>query len=164
MAISVPSQSTQYANSKAKPIIENFSYDWGAKLRASMCKLTFTAAGFTTDEVGDISLITMPAGKIRILPTLSYLVCPQGSATSLLDLGIGPYKDKNGATVGLAGKALGEDLAVGAGALAQAINVPAAGYLEIESQAGFDIVASFDVANSPASGELFLLIVYMQGN
>jgi hypothetical protein len=36
--------------------------------------------------------------------------------------------------------------------------------LEVNSQAGFDIVCSFDTANSPAAGDMYVTVVYMVGN
>jgi hypothetical protein len=138
--------------------------DWGSKLRSSHAKLTFTAAGYTTAAAGDIKLIRMPAGKVRILSDLSRVVCPAGTSTADLDIGIGAYKNNAGTTVDLDGVALADSLDVGAGALDQALPLPTGGFLEVESQDGFDIVASFDTANSPASGDLVINIVYQIGN
>jgi len=137
--------------------------DWGSKIRASYAKLTFTAAGFTTSGAGDIPLIRMPAGKVRIYSDLSRVVCPAGAAGATLDIGTGAYKDNAGATVALSGLALlsGEVIT---GAIDKALVLPAGGFLEVESQDGFDIVASIAVANSPAAGDLVISIVYQIGN
>ena len=164
MAISAPAKSSQYTDFTASPRTFVPSSDWGSKLRSSHAKLTFTAAGFTTAALGDISLIRMPAGPVRILSDLCRLVCPAGTATSDLDIGIGPYTNVAGATVALAGIALADSLDVGGGALDQTLPLPTNGILEVHSAAGFDIVASFDTANSPASGDLLINIVYQVGN
>lgn len=165
MAISAPAQSSQYAASVAKPIAPVLAYDWGAKLRYSTCKLTFTAAGFTSAANGDIQLIRMPAGKVRILSYLSWIVCPIGTATSTFDLGIGAYKNNAGTTVALNGNQLAAALAVGSAALNAVFPLPAVSRLvEIESQAGFDIVCSFATANSPAAGDLIVHVAYSMGN
>ena len=164
MAISAPAKSAQYTNYTASPQTFVPSSDWGSKLRASFCKLTFTAAGFTTAALGDIALIRMPPGVVRILPDLCRLVCPVGTATSDLDIGISAYKGIDGVTVALAGIALADSLDVGGGALDQTLPLPANGLLEVTSQAGFDIVCSFDTANSPAAGDFYLSVVYMVGN
>ena len=164
MAISAPAKSAQYTNYTASPQTFVPSSDWGSKLRASFCKLTFTAAGFTTAALGDIALIRMPPGVVRILPDLCRLVCPAGTASSDLDIGISAYKGIDGVTVALAGIALADSLDVGGGALDQTLPLPAIGLLEVNSQAGFDIVCSFDTANSPASGDMYLNVVYMVGN
>jgi hypothetical protein len=160
MAISVPSKSAQYtvfSNNTGKVD----GYDWGAKLRASHAKLTFTAAGFTTASAGDISLIKMPPGKVRILVDQSWVVCPAGTATSDLDIGWGAYTGTDGVAVAADGDGLAASVDVGGGAIDQALTLPANGIKEIESRDGFDIVCSFDTADSPASGDLLVTIVYM---
>jgi hypothetical protein len=165
MAISAPAKSSQYTDFTAKPQTFVPSSDWGSKLRASFCKLTFTAAGFTTAALGDISLIAMPPGAVRIFPDLCRLVCPVGTATSDLDIGFSAYTNAAGVAVALAGIALADSLDVGGGALDQTLPLPAvASMIEVNSQAGFDIVCSFDTANSPAAGDMYLTIVYMIGN
>lgn len=164
MAISAPAKSSQYTDYTAKPQTFVPSSDWGSKLRTSYCKLTFTAAGFTSAAAGDIQLIRMPPGAVRILPDLCRLICPAGTATSDLDIGISAYTNAAGATVALAGIALADSLDVGGGALDQTLPLPTNGHLEINSQDGFDIVCSFDTANSPAAGDMLLSVTYMIGN
>lgn len=164
MAITAPAKSSQYTDFTAKPQTFVPSSDWGSKLRASFCKLTFTAAGFTTAALGDISLIAMPPGAVRIFPDLCRLICPVGTATSDLDIGIAAYTNAAGTTVALAGIALADSLDVGGGALDQTLPLPTNGLLEVNSQSGFDIVCSFDTANSPAAGDMYLTVVYQIGN
>lgn len=162
MGISVPSQSSQYVKHVTVPN-KIPSSDWGSKLRASYAKLTFTAAGFTTAALGDIALIRMPAGTVRILVDLCRIICPAGTTSSDLDIGVSAYKT-NGATVALVGNALADSLDVGGGALDQVLPLPAGGFYEVTSDEGFDIVCSFDTANSPASGDMVVAVVYQQGN
>jgi len=164
MAISAPTKSSQYTDFTAKPQTFVPSSDWGSKMRMSFCKLTFTAAGFTTAALGDISLIAMPPGAVRIFPDLCRLVCPVGTATSDLDIGIAAYTNAAGTAVALAGIALADSLDVGGGALDQTLPLPTNGLLEVNSQSGFDIVCSFDTANSPAAGDMYLSVVYQIGN
>lgn len=164
MAISAPTKSSQYTDYTASPRTFVPSSDWGSKLRSSHAKLTFTAAGFTTAALGDISLIRMPAGPVRILVDLCRLVCPVGTATSDLDVGIGPYTNAAGSAVALNGNQLADSLDVGGGALDQTLPLPTGGFVEVNSRDGFDIVCSFDTANSPASGDLVVNIVYQIGN
>jgi hypothetical protein len=164
MAISAPTKSSQYTDYTAKPQTFVPASDWGAKLRSSHAKLTFTAAGFTTAALGDITLIRMPAGAVRILVDLCRLVCPVGTGTSDLDIGISAYTNAAGTAVALAGIALADSLDVGGGALDQTLPLPTGGFLEVNSRDGFDIVCSFDTANSPAAGDLVLNVVYQIGN
>ena len=163
MAISAPVRSAQYNDAfinRAKVL----AYDWGAKLRTSYGKLTFTAAGFTSAAAGDLALIRMPSGKVRIYSDLSRVVCPIGMATSDLDIGISAYTNEVGATVSFAGAVLADSLDVGGAAIDAAFTLPLGGFLEVASRDGFDIVASFDTANSPAAGDLVVAVVYSIGN
>lgn len=162
MAISAPVYSTQYSDFLAgKKVAPG---DWGAKSKQSYGKLTFTAAGFTTAAAADLRLIRMPPGKVRINCDKSRVVCPIGTATSDLDIGIGSYTNAAGAVVAAAGNALADSLDVGGAAIDAALPLPTAGFLEVESTDGFDIVASFDTANSPASGDLVVTIDYNSAN
>ena len=164
MAISVPSKSSQYTNYSAKPQTFVPSSDWGSKLRMSYAKLTFTAAGFTTAAAGDISLIRMPAGHVRIFTDLCRVTCPIGTALSDLDIGVGAYAD-HGVTVALNGNKFADSLDVGAAAIDQTLPLPTTtGNASFYSDDGFDIVCSFDTANSPAAGDLEISIVYQVGN
>lgn len=164
MSISAPVYSTQYSNYVTSPMTANKPSDWGAKLRCSEAKLTFTAAGYTTASAGDISLIRMPAGRVRILSDLSRIIIPAGTSTSDFDLGYGAYVGADNVAVVADPNALDDSVDVGGGAIDAAPTLPANGELVIESRSGFDIVCSFDTANSPASGDMYVRIVYMQGN
>lgn len=164
MAISAPAKSSQYTNYTATPQTFVPADEWGAKLRSSYAKLTFTSAGFTSAAAGDISLIRMPPGAVKIFVDLCRIVCPVGTATSDLDIGISAYTKQDGTTQSLNGNQLADSLDVGGGALDQTLPLPAGGVVEVNSKTGFDIVCSFDTANSPAAGDLVIYIVYAQGN
>lgn len=163
MAISAPTVSSQYNIHQSKPQGFIPASDWNSKLRASYSKLTFTAAGFTTAAAGDIKLIRMPAGKVRILSDLCRVVCPAGTTASDLDIGVSAYTKVDGTTQALVGNALADSLDAGA-AIDGVLPLPAGGFYEVESASGFDIVCSFDTANSPASGDLVVSIVYQVAN
>ena len=163
MAISAPTKSSQYTNLSAVPPVLNDGLDH-AGLKSCFGKLTFTAAGFTTAAAGDLKLQRMPAGKVRIHVDKSRVVCPVGTATSDLDIGIGAYIKTDGTVQTLQGAILADSLDVGGGAIDQVLPLPTGGYLEVESKDGFDIVASFDTANSPASGDLVVEICYQKAS
>lgn len=163
MAISAPSKSAQYTNLTAVPPVLNDGLDH-AGLKVAYAKLTFTAAGFTTAAAGDLKMLRMPAGKVRIYSDLCRLICPIGTGTSDLDVGIGPYIKTDGTVQALQGNLLADSLDVGGGALDQTLPLPTAGIVEVESKDGFDVVASFDTANSPAAGDFILAIVYQKAS
>lgn len=164
MAISAPDKSSQYTNYNTRPQTFNDAVDWSSKLRTSYAKLTFTAAGFTTAAAADIKLIRMPAGKVRIISDLCRVVCPAGTLNSDLDIGYGAYTKQDGTAGSASGNAFADSLDVGGGAIDQTFPLPAGGFTEIESATGFDIVCSFDTANSPASGDLVVSVVYQVQN
>ncbi len=163
MAISVPSKSVQYTQYTAVPQQMVKPTDWGSTKKYSYGKLTFTAAGFTAAAAGDIFLVRMPPGRLRILKRESFVVCPAGTLNADLDLGWGAYVGLDGVAVAASGAGFADSLDAGA-----AINVAwdAAGVLDgvlFESQSGFDIVCSFDTANSPAAGDLIVSVTYLVG-
>ena len=137
--------------------------DWGSPLRVSYEKITFTTAGFTTASAGDIPLIQLPPGNVRLIGGLSWISCPQGTATSDLDIGWAAYTKADGTAVNADGDGIEASLDVGGAAIAQDLN-GIAEYFEFDSREGVQIVCSFDTANSPASGDLIVRLVYMTTN
>lgn len=85
MALAV-TQSTQYANSVASPVVLNPGADWDAKLRIARGTLVLTASG-----TGTASMIKLPAGRKLIYPHLSCFSGPDGAATSDINVGHGAY-------------------------------------------------------------------------
>jgi hypothetical protein len=151
MAISAPTRSNQYVfYANGAPVsLSAPHYELSALL-------TFTAAGFTSAAAGDLSLLRLPAGRWRILLDRSKVVCPQGTATSDLDLGIAAYTKPDGTTQSAQNNVLADSLDVGGAALNQLLG---AGSVIVDSRDGADVVGSFDTANSPSSGTLILTLV-----
>ncbi len=160
MSISAPIKSAQYTDYAAQTFVKGS--DWNSKLRVSYCKLTFTAAGYTTASAGDIKLIRMPAGKVRILGDLSRIVCAAGTSTSDLDIGYAAYTGEDNVAVVADEDGYSASIDVGGGAINAALKTGAV--IEHSSRSGFDVVCSFDTANSPASGDLLLILVYQVSN
>jgi hypothetical protein len=137
--------------------------DWGVKLHSSTTKLTFTAAGFTTASLGDIPLILLPPGLVRVHGGLSWIACPIGTATSDLDIGYGAYTKTDGTAVVADYDGIAASLDVGGAAIAEDLN-SIAQFFEFDSKTGVTIGCSFDTANSPAAGDLVLTLVYTMTN
>jgi hypothetical protein len=135
------------------------STDWGAKLKVSYEKITFTTAGFTTASLGDIPLILLPPGNVRLYCDLSRLICPAGTATSDLDLGWGAHTKADGTAVVADYDGIAASLDVGGGAIDADID-DIANFFDFDSREGVQIGCSFDTANSPATGDLILVLVY----
>lgn len=85
MALAV-TQSTQYANSEASPVVLNPGADWDAKLRIARATLVLTASG-----TGTASMIKLPAGRKLIYPHLSCISAPDGATSSDIEVGHGAY-------------------------------------------------------------------------
>lgn len=85
MALAV-TQSTQYANSEASPVVLNPGADWDAKLRISRATLVLTASG-----TGTASMMKLPAGRKLVYPHLSCWSAPDGAASSDINVGHGAY-------------------------------------------------------------------------
>ncbi len=162
MAISAPAKSSQYVDYTASPQVMVKPTDWGASLKASYAKLTFTAAGFTTAGALDLFLIHMPAGRLRILPDLSRVVCPAGATGATLSLGWTAHTQMDGTTRAADGVGLVSSAVITA-AIDVAFDAGVVLGLEFSSQDGFDIAASVAVANSPAAGDLIVVVAYALG-
>ena len=161
MAISAPTKSAQYTIYSANTG-KVAGTDWNTKVRLSYSKLTFTAAGFTSAANGDLFLTRMPAGRIRILGDLSRVICPAATATSDLDIGRSAYTGEDNVAVTASNNAFADSIDVGGGAINQALATGSV--FEISARSGWDLVCSFDTANSPASGDLIVLIAYQIAN
>jgi len=132
----------------------------GPPLYQAVGALTFTAAGFTSAAAGDLSLIRMPPGTVNIRTDLSRLVCPAATATSDLDVGISAYTKADGTTQTLQGNLFLDSVDVGGGAINQMFATTLGSVVSVVSRGGFDIVCSFDTANSPASGILYVDVAF----
>lgn len=160
MAISQPTRSDQYTDSSLYTLSN--PQNPGTPVYVLDAVLTFTAAGFTSAAAGDISLMRLPAGNIRIRRDLSYLKCPAGTLNSDLDIGLAAYTKADGTTQSLQGNLLADSLDVGGGALEQVLPLPASGSVLVNSQSGVVVVCSFDTANSPASSTMILRLAYQR--
>ncbi len=161
MAISAPTKSSQYLRDVASPFESGKPVNAGNPLFELTATLVFSAAGFTSAAAGDIYLLRLPPGRLRIRTDLSKIVCPQGTATSDLDIGLAAYTLNTGATQALQGALLADSLDVGGAALNALLTTSNA---VVDSRDGVDVVCSFDTANSPASGTLILTIIYQRDN
>jgi len=163
MAISAPTRSFQYTDNNPYLRSETSIINPGNKVYVLDAVLTFTAAGFTSAAAGDLALLRLPPGNIRIRLDLSYLTCPAGTSTSDLDIGLAAYTKADGTTQALQGSLLADSLDVGGGALSQILpGNPATGSVLVNSLDGAVVVCSFDTANSPAAGSLILKLVYQR--
>jgi len=152
-----PLHSSQYLTSITKPIQRVDGSEWGGALKASIGLLTFTAAG-----TGTAKMITLPAGRKIIFPYLSQVFCPAGTSTSDLHVGYSAYVTPAGLAVNADDNAFLDNADLGA-EVDTVLLLPDADYFILDSVRSVDIEVLIDTANSPASGELSLKIVWAQG-
>lgn len=150
-----PLHSSQYLISTTKPIQGVSGAEWNGTLKSSIGSLTFTVAG-----QGTAKMITLPAGKKIVFPDLCRFVCPAGTATADAHVGHSAYVTPAGASVAADDNAFLDNSDIGGGAVDTAFVLPAVGYYIIDSKGPVDIEVLIDTANSPAAGEMFVLVVW----
>ena len=150
-----PTDSEQIVALEAEPVSQVASPDWDGKICVSVGKLTFTAAG-----TGTAAMVKLPAGRKLIFPDLSRIVCPIGTATADLHIGHTAYTEPDGDAVAADDNAFGDNIDVGGGAIDAAWTLPAAPYFVMDSIGDVDIEVMIDTANSPAAGDMYLVVVY----
>ena len=156
MAAFAPADSAEYLQAVVtEPKSRVSTPDWGGRLEVSKGSLTFTGAG-----TGTARMVRLPAGRLIIFPDLCRVVCPVGTATADLHVGLGAYVNMAGTTVAAAPAAYADNLDVGGGAIDVAWPLPAVGYAVVESKSGVDITTLIDTADSPAAGEMQVTVVY----
>jgi len=144
MTALVPLKSAEYILHDAAPREFIKGEIWGGKLRSSSAEFTATTVGFSASPV---QMIRMPAGRVRIYPLVSFVDLPDGAATATAHVGYGAHVDEAGATVAADPNAFlnAEDIATGP--IRKLLVLPATGFLDLNSQAGFDITITFNTAD-----------------
>jgi hypothetical protein len=102
------------------------------------------AAGSGT---GEVNLVILPPGRIRIYSDLSRIVTSDMAVSATLHLGFRAHRQEDGSAVEEDDHALTQALAVGAGARDEAFGLPAVGQLDLESQGGITIFALITSGN-----------------
>jgi hypothetical protein len=159
MAIT-PLHSSQYLAAKVtEPRSAVHGSDWGGKLRMSYGKITFTAAG-----TGTAKMVTLPAGRKIILTDLCRFICPAGTSTADAHNGFTAYTQPDGTAVSADDNAFLDNSDIGGGAIDSAFVLPADGVFVLDSVQAVDIELMIDTANSPASGDAYVVVVYAEDN
>jgi len=147
-----PAVSAQYAAVAAGGYVSGA--DWDGNLHVAHASLTFTVAG-----TGTAKLITLPPGRKIIFPDISRIVCPAGTSGAVLSIGHTAYVTPAGSTVSAGAAAFLSAQSI-TSALDAALVLPAVGYFVMDSIGSVDIEALVATQNSPAAGEMYLLLVY----
>lgn len=148
-----PLHSAEWLQFTSTPSIKAQPHKAG-KLYVSSASLTFTGAG-----QGTAKMLRLPPGKLRIWSYLSRVGCPIGAASSTISLGFPAYTKEDGTTQAANAAALASVVST-TSLVAQALPLPAIGYLDVDSQNGIDIEAAFAGGNTAAAGECVVAIAY----
>lgn len=149
-----PLHSAEWLQFISTPPIKQQAHKWNSKLHISAASLVFTVAG-----QGTAKILRLPPGKLRLWSAFSRLVVPAGAASSAVSIGNAAYVKEDG-SAGAANAALLANAVVTTSAVAQALPLPASGYIDLDSQDGIDIEAAFTGGNTAAAGEVLLAVAF----
>lgn len=147
-----PAKSSQYTDFTALPGVSVHGAEWDAKSRKYVGKLTYTVAG-----TGEAKMIRLPAGRKLIFPDTSRMVSPAGSAGATMSVGHSAYTKPDGTAVAADTAAFANAVVI-TSAIDQALPLPAAPYLVIDSKEGVDVTINIATANSPAAGDAYVVL------
>lgn len=149
-----PEKSAQYTDFTAIPGVSVHGAEWDGKIRTAVGKMTYTAAG-----QGQAKMLRLPAGRKLIFPDLCRIVSPAAAAGSTIDVGHGAYTKPDGTAVAADIDAF-LDGEVNTAAVDKAFVLPAAPYFVLDSKDGVDITMDVAVADSPSTGDAYVVVVY----
>jgi hypothetical protein len=122
-----------------------------------IAKFTYTHSG--TSEPGEINLIKLPAGRVVVLPDLSYLNTSTFGVGAELSVGVRAYRQEDGELVEEDAEAL---QAAVAGPFVGGLGGPATGEIPLDSQAGIVVYATIAGGNLISGHHINGYIVYSQ--
>lgn len=151
-----PTDSVQRAAQRSATKIDQ--HDWS---RMQIAYFSYTHAAGA--GIGEINLLKLPAGKIRVFTDLSRIMASAMVATADLFLGHRAYKDPDtGLTVAEDQNAFANALDAGA-IIDEAWSLPAEGAPVFTTKDGFEIYADIAVANIEDTDTIKGWIVYARG-
>lgn len=110
---------------------------------------------------GEVNMVKLPPGKIRVLPDLCRLVSTAMVSTANLNIGHRAYTGADGVAVVEDDNTFADDLDA-TSAIDQTLPLPAAGYKEYDSLDGVTIFAMVDTANIEDTDTISLFMVYQR--
>jgi len=150
-----PASSVEYAKIGTRDLN---AFDTQANLQVSVANYTHAGGAGT----GEINLVKLPAGKIRIHSHLSKIWASQFATSADLHLGYRAYVGGDGVTVIEDDNAFADNLDVAAAAIDATFALPSAlgEYLEFDTQDGLILFALVDTGNIEDADTINLVVVY----
>jgi len=96
---------------------------------------------------GEVDLVQLPAGRVRIFPDLCRIVSTQFASNADLHLGYRAYTDEAGTAVAEDDNAFLDNGDAGGGAIDAAWTLPAGGSAVYDTQGGLRVFAKIDTGN-----------------
>lgn len=93
----ITENSTQYGNNIASPVAVNPAYNEHGRIRFAYFSFTQGAAAGDANSLQN--LVRLPAGKVRLLKTLSEFICSAFGAARTLDIGYLAHTNMDGTAV-----------------------------------------------------------------
>jgi len=155
-----PISSVQHGRQVNLPMLFADVSDVDTRLRVSYFSYTHTATeGAGT---GEVNLVRIQAGRIKVLSDLCRLVSSDMAANADLHLGFRAYTDESaGTAVAEDDNAFADNLDAGGGALDQTWPLPAVGGITLlDSQEGITIFALIDTGNIEDTDTIEGYVVY----
>lgn len=134
-----------------------------AKTKKVMPSGVYTHLAAAGAGTGEINLLKLPAGKIRVYCAGSLVNASQYAANADLHIGYRAYTGSDGVAVAEDDNAFLDNADVGGGALAaDPFTLPAAGYKDFDSQDGVIIFAMIDTGNIETDDTLEVDVEYSE--
>lgn len=133
----------------------------------TIAKVHIARFGHTQSGVGTIGdvirLIKLPGGRLTIYPDLSRLVTTDHGGTATTSIGLDAYTNSAGSAVAATPTALGSAVDTSGAAVDAALTLPAAGFLQVDSQDGVTVIATNAGSAIPNAGTVNGWIAYTRG-
>lgn len=130
------------------------------KLECMPFKYTHTATEGA--GVGEINIVTLPAGLIRVFSDLSRIVSSAMVSTANLSIGYRAHTKMDGTAVVEDDNAFENDADAGS-AIDKVWTLPAVGFLDLDSENGVVLFVEIDTANIEDTDTIDGYVVYSQG-
>lgn len=142
------------------PATRQHPSDWHGRLRL----MYFTANNLTGgDATSDITLVKLPAGRVRLIGKMSHIYVNFTTSMATLDVGWAAYTDEDGTAVAASSAGIDDGIDVDtAGAQVLGSALAATGYTkEFESRDGVNIVATCQDVALAANDDIAGVIAYI---
>lgn len=152
-----PTNSIQHGRQVDVPMLFVDVSDVDTRMRVSYFSYTHSAGAGD----GEINLVRLGAGRLKILSDLSRLVISTFGASAVLDLGHRAYTDESSQlAVSEASQAFEANLDVNAGPVDQVWTLPANGIFQADTQEGLTIFAEVKSGNIEDTDTIEGYVVY----